>query len=107
MFWRQTTCSIAAVILAGGLAAAEPSEVTLIRDGMPVDLRTSNSAVFPVQEFLLGLGDARFPGPHLTRHGKDIVAHGKCSGNDDIGFVCAPGVREVMPSSYQGLCRAP
>ena len=163
MLCRQAICSIAAVIATGGLMAAEPTDVTLVRDGKlvelpaslradlservlrlfaacsansrdhprgfaslqlpaawqevsakdhlkiqlskPMALRTSDSAAFQVREFLLGLGDARFPGPHLTRLGEEVVAHGKCSGNDEIEFVCAPGIRDVMPSSYHGLCR--
>ena len=163
MFWRQSAGLIAAAVWAGHLLAVEHSEVTVIRDGMaldlptsaqadivrrlpqlfatcslnsrdhpqffasrdlpsvwqetlskdhlkihlprPVDLRTTDSTVMAVQEFLLGLSDAQFPGPELTRHGEDVVAYVKCSGYDVIGFVCAPGIRAVMPRSYYGLCR--
>lgn len=57
------------------------------------------------QQLLLGLGDPRFPGPTLSRQGQDVVALGKCSGADVIGFVCAPDIKAVMPSYYHGLCR--
>ena len=71
----------------------------------PIEVRAGESRVISIQEFLVRLDDPRFPGPELSRHGERVVAHTKCSGYDVIGFVCAPGVKAVMPSSYHGLCR--
>jgi len=71
----------------------------------PIEVRAGGSRVILVQQLLLGLDDPKFPGPEISRHGGRVVAHTKCSGGDLIEFVCAPGVKAVMPGSYHGLCR--
>lgn len=76
-----------------------------VRFSKPVELRAGDSAIITVQQFLLGLDDPRFPGPELTRHGQSVLAYVKCSGYDEIRFVCASDIKHVMPNSYRGLCR--
>jgi hypothetical protein len=50
------------------------------------------------------LHDPEFPGPDLSRHGAQVVAYVKCSGEGMIRFVCAPDVKAMMPASYHALC---
>ena len=72
----------------------------------PIEIQAPDSSVIIlVQQLLLGLGDPRFPAPTLSRHGKEVVAFGKCEGGDVIRFICAPDIKAVMPSYYHGLCR--
>jgi hypothetical protein len=75
-----------------------------IRLSEPMQLRTPGSKAILVEEFLLGLGEPRYPGPHLARNGDEIVAYSKCSGGDTIRLMCAPGIKELMPSSYHEPC---
>jgi hypothetical protein len=75
-----------------------------IRLSKPTPLRTPGSGAIAVQEFLLGLGEPRYPGPHLARNGDEIVAYSKCSGGDTIRLMCAPGIKELMPRSYHEPC---
>ncbi len=70
-----------------------------------VNLELPGSRVVRVGELILGLGEPRFPGPELSRHEGSIVAYVKCSGYELMKFVCAPGIREVVPEAYHELCR--
>lgn len=82
----------------------EAKDHLTIHFSKPIEIRAGTSPVSSVQQILLGLDNPRFPGPELTRHGERVVAYLKCSGNDLIGFVCAPDLKAVMPSSYHWLC---
>jgi len=83
----------------------ETKDHLAVRFASPIEMRVRHSAVISAQEFMMGLHDPEFPGPELSRHGERVVAYVKCSGIDAIKFVCAPGVKTVMPASYDRLCR--
>jgi hypothetical protein len=56
------------------------------------------------RQLMLGLPDARYPEPQLSRDAERVVAHTKCSGGDTIKFVCADEIRALMPRSYRPQC---
>ena len=70
-----------------------------------MDLALPGSRVARVGELIFGLGEPRFPGPELSRHEGSVVAYVKCSGYELIRFVCAPGVKGIVPEGYHELCR--
>jgi hypothetical protein len=70
-----------------------------------MNLELPGSRTVPVQEMILGLAEARYPGPEVSRHEGSIVAYEKCSGFELIRFVCTPGIKEIVPERYHELCR--
>jgi len=70
-----------------------------------VDLELPGSRTMRVGELMLGLGEPSFPGPELSRDERSIVAYVKCSGYELMKFVCAPGIKDVVPEAYHELCR--
>jgi hypothetical protein len=84
--------------------ALEAKDRLSIRFAAPINVGHPQHQALPARELILGLADARFPGPELSRNGESVVAHAKCSGGDLIRFVCAPEIRPLMPDSYQPLC---
>ena len=70
-----------------------------------MNLELPGSRTVPVGEMILGLAEARYPGPELSRHDGSMIAYEKCSGYELIRFVCTPGIKEVVPERYHELCR--
>jgi hypothetical protein len=76
-----------------------------LRLNQVMDLELPGSRTVRVRELMLGLGEPRFPGPELSRDEQSTVAYVKCSGYELIKFVCAPGIKNVVPEAYHELCR--
>lgn len=77
----------------------------LVRLSDPIVIGANGSSAIRARELLQGLHDPRFPGPELSRDGDQTVGWTKCSGVETIRYVCTPGIRDVMPASYHGLCQ--
>jgi len=75
-----------------------------VRFATPIEVGHPHRPGISARQLFLGLPDANYPSPHLSRDGDSVLAHGKCSGGDTIRFVCTPELKPLMPVSYHPLC---
>jgi hypothetical protein len=84
---------------------AEKMDRLVVRLDTPVNLGHPRLGAIAARELVLGLPNARYPGPFLSRNGESVVAHTKCDGGQTIRFVCAPELQALMPRSYSESCK--
>ena len=70
----------------------------------PTPLRTERGGL-QISEVVVGLQDASFIGPELSRHRDDVVGHVKCDGHRALALMCEPPVRSHLLPGQAGSCR--
>ena len=55
-------------------------------------------------EVLIGVDDAEFIGPDLTRHDGVVAMHVKCDGKTSLELMCLPALASHLPTSYARNC---
>jgi len=69
----------------------------------PTPLRAERGGV-QISEVVVGLEDPSFIGPELSRHGRPVTGHVKCSGLRALALMCAPPVRPHLLPRQRTSC---
>ena len=59
-----------------------------------------------MSEVVIGLQDANFIGPELSRHADQVVGHVKCDGHRALALMCATAVRPHLLPGQGASCEA-
>jgi len=104
-------CGITSALLPDPSTAKSPStEWRAARAGSHLYVRFSKPLLtrrsgIRMSEIVIGLEEPNLIGPELSRHGEEVVAHGKCDGHRALAVMCATAVRRYLLPGQKSNCK--